>query len=92
MAAELVVPCHFEMFELNTASPDEFMLECILRHYALPHPSGESDLGAGPLRSIYVNNMLLHQGSENLRLMHYDPAIAMSRESSSSSNGGMTQI
>ena len=28
MAAELVIPCHFEMFEFNTASPDEFMLEC----------------------------------------------------------------
>lgn len=26
--AELVIPCHFEMFEFNTASPDDFMLEC----------------------------------------------------------------
>ena len=24
----LAVPCHFEMFELNTASPDEFVREC----------------------------------------------------------------
>ncbi len=23
--AELVIPCHFEMFEFNTASPDEFI-------------------------------------------------------------------
>lgn len=28
MAAGFVVPCHFEMFEFNTASPEEFMLEC----------------------------------------------------------------
>jgi cyclase len=35
--------------------------------------SGESDLGAGPLRSIYIDNMILHQGSENLRLVHYGP-------------------
>jgi L-ascorbate metabolism protein UlaG (beta-lactamase superfamily) len=27
-AAELVVPCHFEMFEFNTASPQEFVREC----------------------------------------------------------------
>jgi L-ascorbate metabolism protein UlaG (beta-lactamase superfamily) len=26
--AALVIPCHFEMFEFNTASPDEFMFEC----------------------------------------------------------------
>ena len=28
IGAELVIPCHFEMFEFNTASPDEFVLEC----------------------------------------------------------------
>ncbi len=28
MGAELVIPCHYEMFEFNTASPDEFMREC----------------------------------------------------------------
>ena len=28
IGAELVIPCHFEMFEFNTASSDEFMLEC----------------------------------------------------------------
>ena len=28
MAAEIVIPCHFEMFEFNTASPDQFVLEC----------------------------------------------------------------
>jgi L-ascorbate metabolism protein UlaG (beta-lactamase superfamily) len=28
VGAELVIPCHYEMFEFNTASPDEFMLEC----------------------------------------------------------------
>jgi len=26
--AKLVVPCHYEMFEFNTASPDEFKVEC----------------------------------------------------------------
>ena len=26
--AKLVIPCHFEMFEFNTASPDEFIHEC----------------------------------------------------------------
>jgi L-ascorbate metabolism protein UlaG (beta-lactamase superfamily) len=28
IAAELVVPCHFDMFEFNTATPDEFRSEC----------------------------------------------------------------
>jgi len=26
--AKLVIPCHFEMFEFNTASPDEFVQHC----------------------------------------------------------------
>jgi len=28
IGAELVIPCHFEMFEFNTASSEEFVLEC----------------------------------------------------------------
>jgi len=28
MAAKLVIPCHFDMFAFNTASPDEFRREC----------------------------------------------------------------
>lgn len=28
IAAKLVIPCHFDMFEFNTASPDEFINEC----------------------------------------------------------------
>jgi L-ascorbate metabolism protein UlaG (beta-lactamase superfamily) len=28
IGASLVIPCHFEMFEFNTASPDEFVTEC----------------------------------------------------------------
>ena len=28
IAAKLVIPCHFEMFEFNTASPQEFVDEC----------------------------------------------------------------
>ena len=27
MGARLVIPCHYEMFEFNTASPDEFVAE-----------------------------------------------------------------
>jgi L-ascorbate metabolism protein UlaG (beta-lactamase superfamily) len=26
--AEIVIPCHYEMFEFNTASPDEFIAQC----------------------------------------------------------------
>ncbi len=26
--AKLVIPCHFDMFEFNTASPDEFISQC----------------------------------------------------------------
>jgi L-ascorbate metabolism protein UlaG (beta-lactamase superfamily) len=26
--AKMVIPCHFEMFQFNTASPDEFVAEC----------------------------------------------------------------
>jgi L-ascorbate metabolism protein UlaG (beta-lactamase superfamily) len=28
IGAKLVIPCHYEMFEFNTASPDEFVGEC----------------------------------------------------------------
>lgn len=28
IAAKLVIPCHYEMFEFNTAPPDEFIEEC----------------------------------------------------------------
>ena len=28
IGAEIVVPCHYQMFEFNTASPDEFVAEC----------------------------------------------------------------
>ena len=28
IGAKIVIPCHFEMFEFNTASPDEFVTEC----------------------------------------------------------------
>jgi L-ascorbate metabolism protein UlaG (beta-lactamase superfamily) len=28
MGAQLVIPCHYEMFEFNTAKPDEFVREC----------------------------------------------------------------
>jgi L-ascorbate metabolism protein UlaG (beta-lactamase superfamily) len=33
--AGLVIPCHFEMFEFNTASPDEFVEACT--RLAQPH-------------------------------------------------------
>jgi L-ascorbate metabolism protein UlaG (beta-lactamase superfamily) len=35
MGARFVVPCHYEMFEFNTASPDEFVAEA--RRLAQPH-------------------------------------------------------
>lgn len=28
IAAKAVIPCHYEMFEFNTAAPDEFVAEC----------------------------------------------------------------
>ena len=28
IGARLVIPCHYEMFEFNTATPDEFVMEC----------------------------------------------------------------
>jgi len=28
IGARLVIPCHFDLFEFNTASPDEFIVEC----------------------------------------------------------------
>jgi L-ascorbate metabolism protein UlaG (beta-lactamase superfamily) len=28
IGAELAVPCHYDMFEFNTADPDEFVAEC----------------------------------------------------------------
>ena len=28
IGARMVIPCHFEMFEFNTASPDKFVTEC----------------------------------------------------------------
>jgi L-ascorbate metabolism protein UlaG (beta-lactamase superfamily) len=28
IGAKLAIPCHYEMFEFNTASPEEFVLEC----------------------------------------------------------------
>ena len=28
IGAKLVIPCHYEMFEFNTASPDAFVAEC----------------------------------------------------------------
>ncbi len=35
IAAGLVVPCHYDMFEFNTATPDEFVAECRRLHQ--PH-------------------------------------------------------
>jgi L-ascorbate metabolism protein UlaG (beta-lactamase superfamily) len=28
IGARLVIPCHYDMFEFNTASPDEFVATC----------------------------------------------------------------
>jgi L-ascorbate metabolism protein UlaG (beta-lactamase superfamily) len=35
IGARLVIPCHYEMFEFNTATPDEFVAEC--RRLDQPH-------------------------------------------------------
>ena len=35
IGARLVIPCHYEMFEFNTATPDEFVTGCI--HLDQPH-------------------------------------------------------
>ncbi|HEV8291993.1 MAG TPA: MBL fold metallo-hydrolase, partial [Tepidisphaeraceae bacterium] len=37
VGARMVIPCHYDMFEFNTASPDEFVRECqkIGQHYRL---------------------------------------------------------
>jgi L-ascorbate metabolism protein UlaG (beta-lactamase superfamily) len=35
IGARLVIPCHYEMFEFNTASPDEFVATC--RQLGQPH-------------------------------------------------------
>ena len=35
IGARMVIPCHYEMFEFNTATPDEFVMEC--RRLDQPH-------------------------------------------------------
>ena len=35
VGARLVIPCHYEMFEFNTATPDEFVTGC--KHLDQPH-------------------------------------------------------
>jgi L-ascorbate metabolism protein UlaG (beta-lactamase superfamily) len=35
LGARLVIPCHYEMFEFNTATPDEFVTGC--DHLSQPH-------------------------------------------------------
>src|ERR1051325_226893 len=35
IGARLVIPCHYEMFEFNTATPEEFVAEC--RHLGQPY-------------------------------------------------------
>ena len=29
IGARMVIPCHYEMFEFNTATPEEFVAECL---------------------------------------------------------------
>lgn len=43
IGARLVVPCHYDLFEFNTASPDEFVAECCqfgLAHHVLRNGEG----------------------------------------------------
>ncbi len=32
IGAKLVIPCHYDLFEFNTATPDEFVAECERLH------------------------------------------------------------
>ena len=48
IGARLVIPCHYEMFEFNTAAPDQFVAEC--RRLEQPSKvlrSGERWMGGG---------------------------------------------
>ena len=52
IGARCVVPCHYEMFEFNTASPDEFVAEC--ERLGQPHRvlrAGESHTLSGGKRA-----------------------------------------
>jgi len=37
IGADVVIPCHYDLFEFNTASPDEFVAECqrLRQHYSV---------------------------------------------------------
>lgn len=37
IGADVVIPCHYDMFEFNTASPEEFVAECqrLRQHYSV---------------------------------------------------------
>jgi hypothetical protein len=46
----LAVPCHYDMFELNTASPDEFARECerLGQRYRILRAGERLSVGEGP--------------------------------------------
>jgi L-ascorbate metabolism protein UlaG (beta-lactamase superfamily) len=48
MGAKLVIPCHFDMFEFNTASPDEFIDGCrrLGQAFRILHCGERHDSGA----------------------------------------------
>jgi L-ascorbate metabolism protein UlaG (beta-lactamase superfamily) len=50
ISARLVIPCHFDLFEFNTASPSDFVAECLQVGQAFRVlQNGEGvDLGAPP--------------------------------------------
>lgn len=46
ISARCVIPCHYDMFEFNTASPDEFIAECkrLGQHHVVLRPGERFDL------------------------------------------------
>ena len=55
MGAKLVIPCHFEMFEFNTASPQEFIDECrkLNQAFKVLHCGEKYDCGPNADRNIW---------------------------------------
>jgi L-ascorbate metabolism protein UlaG (beta-lactamase superfamily) len=49
IGARLVIPCHYDLFEFNTASPDEFVAECrrLKQHFQVLRNGEGLDLAVG---------------------------------------------
>ena len=51
IGARCVVPCHYEMFEFNTASPEEFIAEC--KRLSQPHRVLQAGEGWSPGNGVF---------------------------------------